>query len=112
MANLLNQNVVDYSRMTRNNLVSRTPPQVTPLVSKDRIFVSNQQIFVVITSDCKQDASSARYQKGSWEADEKEKVNHYWTRPFYDNSQPVHNIGCFAIVNSDQIKFLIAVVPA
>ena len=38
MTNLLDQNVVNYPCMTRNDLVSRTPPRVTPtcFVSPDK----------------------------------------------------------------------------
>ena len=95
MANLLDQNNVDYPGTTGNSSVSRTPPRVTLLASSDKTFVSNQQ----------------SHQKGSCEADETEKLNHDQTRPFYDNSQPVRNIGTFVTANSNQINFLIAVKP-
>ena len=43
MANLLNQDVVDYPDTTTNNLVSRTPPRVTPLLPKSKVIFSSQQ---------------------------------------------------------------------
>ena len=40
MANMLNQNVVDYPDTTGNNSVSGTPPRVAPMVPKDKLFFS------------------------------------------------------------------------
>ena len=113
MANVFKRNVVDYQGTTANSSVSRTPPRVTPSVSKQRNTVSSRKSCIRChykrLQTCRFLSDPPKRKLRSWWEREIKPISSTNISKEYLSARPVRNIGTFVTVSS-QIKFLIAFV--